>query len=153
MDTNSGKDLSVLKDLIRLKNKRYEGLRIVTEIRKHLRTEYSHKLPISSIDHDWKNLLINSLEEESRMLGVKLETDNPLRLKAEKQHKALLQMATSGLDHDQDALQDLADLLEENIRFEIRVLFPVIESRLNGNEQTTTTDRLVNEFSRTVENK
>jgi hemerythrin-like domain-containing protein len=56
-----------------------------------------------------------------------LASTNDLRLQAEQQHEKLRELAN---DNNLQP-EEFADLLEEHIRFEERVLFPLFENTVN----------------------
>lgn len=112
---------------------RYDELLFVCQIRRALRIGVALNIIISLVKEEFINHLYPDIVEEEALLFSELEVQDPLRIAAEKQHAELRKLATIGLNGQQETPtfpEIFADMLEENIRFEERILFPFIENKI-----------------------
>lgn len=120
-----------------LYKKRYDGLRLVAKIRQAIRKGEKIESIVSVIRTDFYSQVQVYLNEEAIWILPVLYKENQMRKWVELQHAELVKKATidSVKTQIRDSLpEEFADMLEENIRFEIRTLFPVIEKTLNKSE-------------------
>lgn len=114
----------------------YKKLLIVCNIRRDLRqavpaikiNEYILKEFVESLE-------LHFLQEEERLFSA-LDQEDPLRLQAEKQHeqiRAVVIKLCSRTKQDRYIAEEFANLMEDNIRFEERTLFPYLESLMYKN--------------------
>ena len=117
-----------------LHRNRYKGLKLVSKIRTSLRNGIDDQEIMSFIFSEFNDHVQHYLIEVSKWLLPNLPVDHPIRKIVEKQH-ADLQEKINGQPHcstqNPFAPEEFANLLEENIRFEIRTLLPLLEIRMN----------------------
>src|SRR6476469_9252325 len=114
---------------LRLRKKRYKGLLLVSEIRKNIRGAKPGEVISEMVAKEFDSIK-KWLEEETQFVLPFLSLDNSIRKTVEAQYAALYNLM-SNFDLDTRQLpQIFADLLEENIRFEFKMLFPLVENQI-----------------------
>jgi hemerythrin-like domain-containing protein len=111
---------------VSLCRKNYQDLLIVCTIRKYLRNAIEKPTIIDYVQKEFVRLN-KHFKDEEMWLFPNLAPTNDLRLQAEQQHEKLRELAN---DNNLQP-EEFADLLEEHIRFEERVLFPLFENIVN----------------------
>ena len=111
---------------VSLCRKNYQDLLIVCTVRKYLRNAIEKPAIIDYVRKEFVRLN-KHFKDEEMWLFPNLASTNDLRLQAEQQHKKLRELAN---DNNLQP-EEFADLLEEHIRFEERVLFPLFENTVN----------------------
>jgi hemerythrin-like domain-containing protein len=112
---------------VSLCRKNYQDLLIVCTVRKYLRNAIEKPAIIDYVRKEFVRLN-KHFKDEEMWLFPNLASTNDLRLQAEQQHEKLRELAN---DNNLQP-EEFADLLEEHIRFEERVLFPLFENTVNG---------------------
>ncbi len=123
----------IRKKLVWLSRKRYDGLKLVSEVRKALRHGVENEEIVS--------FKIPALGQQGQALFWKedewvlpnLTSGDALRTFVEKQHEELIKKVAADASINRRPFfspEEFADMLEENIRFELRILFPVIQKVL-----------------------
>ena len=116
---------------------RHNDLLFVCKIRRAIRNGMAHHKIIRFIQSEFFEEFQPNFIEEEQWLFSKIPSDHPLRKKAEQQHTPLINLivATSNESIADDSLPEVfANLLEEHIRFEVRILFPYIEQTMYQKE-------------------
>jgi len=125
------------------------GLLLVWKIRQGLKRAISPERISNYVDFVFKEDLEKHFNEEEQLLFSKLAVDDELRKRAEVDHLAIYNLAAAieRRKGDGKLLSNLADTLEEHIRFEERELFghlqkkiptadlELIESRFSNNSE------------------
>jgi iron-sulfur cluster repair protein YtfE (RIC family) len=125
------------KHLVWLSRDHHDGLLIAWKTRQGIRHEISNSRISNFITSAFGNELEPHFQEEESLLFNKLAKEDPLRLKAEEQHAAIREKINELKTHSEITLQHLhsfANLLEEHIRFEERILFPHLEKEIKEEE-------------------
>lgn len=116
--------------LVPLSRDHHHALLLVWKIRQGLKQEAGDERISRYLLYFFRNFLEVHFREEEEHLFVLLETDDPLRLRAEQEHREIVSLVTA-IGPGKDAtslLSPFADLLERHIRFEERELFSHIET-------------------------
>lgn len=120
----------IRKKLSGLCKRRYDGLKLVSEVRKALRQGMEDEQIVSFIVTEFGQQVETCFREEDEWVLPNLTNDDALRVFAEKQHEALVKKVAVNASVNRPPFfspEEFADMLEENIRFELRTLFPVIQ--------------------------
>jgi hypothetical protein len=126
--------LFIKREMARLQEQRYNGLKLVSEIRISLRNGTPGMLIMSLILSEFNDHAGEYISQDGQQILNGLPPDHEVRLTVEKQHQELLEIIHTTISADQPPCmlaEKFADLLEENIRYELRVLFPLI-NKSNG---------------------
>lgn len=129
METN--KPIKRQKELVPLSKEHHEGLLFVWKIRQGLRNGTDHQLIADYIQWFWKADLQEHFRKEEEILAAHLPQDNRLVMQMLDEHQqleALVQICA--LVADEDIFLQLADGLNNHIRFEERELFPFAEQAI-----------------------
>lgn len=125
------------KAFVQFSRDHHFGLLLVWRIRQDL----TKGTAISGINHYIYEFFIDDLQlhfkEEEELMFCKLDTDDPFRIQAENEHKAICQMMATIQANNADTtlLHQFADLLEAHIRFEERTLFNHLQQHMTQEEQ------------------
>lgn len=122
------------KKMAWLYRKRYDGLDLVNKIRQAIRKGENHETIGSFVRIEFYTKLQSYLEQEAVWLLPFLPGEDKTRQSVEAQHSLLIRKVTAEwqLSPVSPALpEEFANLLEENIRFEIRTLFPLVEQAIH----------------------
>jgi len=117
-----------------LRRHHYNAIWVVGELRRFIRSAVKKEEMAAYIKQEFFGQLEPHLKDEEMALFPLLPPDNALRLQAEDQHTALHRLAENCISPAKVSLsivEAFADLLEENIRFEERMLFPYMEKMAN----------------------
>jgi hypothetical protein len=110
-----------------LQKKRYNGLKIVTKIRFLNRNSVNEEAIFLLIKNQFNIEIYPYLLEVKKWILPQLLYNNPVRIQVEKQHFELKKILYPPFQSESfNSTEEFANLLEENIRFEIRILFPLV---------------------------
>ena len=121
------------KSLVPLSKDHHEGLLITWKIRQGQKNNISNKRIADFVLNAFDNHLQPHFIQEEELLFTNLSADNQMLIKAKEQHANLRKLAAEiSIDKDDSGkqLELFANLLEEHIRFEERVLFQHIEQHV-----------------------
>jgi len=129
----------VRKQIVWLEEKKYDGLKLVAEIRASLRKGTSGVLLLSLIGVEFNEHVGVYISHIDQWILKKLPAENLVRINVEKQHEALkskLNDLITSVHPTCELAEQFANLLEENIRYEIRVLFPLVKKELSHTDSS-----------------
>jgi len=129
------KPLKRSKQLTPLSREHHEGLLLCWKIREGLAKDLSPERIADYILHFFRTNLEAHFQEEEQFIFPLLDASNNDRIEAEQHHKLLREMVSSLSEkHLQEnmLLNEFEKTLETHIRFEERVLFPLIEKEVDA---------------------
>jgi iron-sulfur cluster repair protein YtfE (RIC family) len=122
------------------------GLLLAWKIRQGLKNNISPERISNYVIYFFDQDLKKHFREEEELLFIKLPVDNNFRQKAEADHKSIL-LLLSHIEKDKSSakfLNQIANDLEEHIRFEERELFGYLQKSIPGKELEAIANRLPN---------
>jgi hemerythrin-like domain-containing protein len=125
------------KSLVWLSRDHHDGLLIAWKIRQGIRNEIANARIADFVVNAFAEDLQPHFQDEENLLFLQLPKNDELRLKAEEQHAAIrdkIAALKSDAEVSAVSLQEFANLLEEHIRFEERILFPYLEKTITPPE-------------------
>lgn len=132
----STKPIKRQKGLLRFSQDHHYGLLLVWKIRTGIRKKIAPERIANFCQFFFDHDLQKHFEEEELHLFSKLEADNPMRQRALKDHEhigGLFGKLRAG-EHHVALLNELADTLEQHIRYEERTLFNELQLKLSEDE-------------------
>ena len=129
------KPLKRSKELAPLSREHHDGLLFAWKIKRGLANGTSNETLVNYARWFWSNHLMPHFKAEENVLVRFLPADNTLVRQMFKDHKKISDLVIS-LDKEPDAtsLKQLAELLNEHIRFEERQLFAFAEENLTSRQ-------------------
>jgi hemerythrin-like domain-containing protein len=124
------------KAFVQFSKDHHFALLLVWKIRQDLTKEINGS-EISRYVHDFfRDDLQQHFKEEEKFIFSKLSVADPLRLRAESEHRKIYTLIESIQQNttDKDLLHQFADLLETHIRFEERTLFNHLQQQMSAEE-------------------
>jgi hemerythrin-like domain-containing protein len=116
------------KELAPLSREHHEGLLFGWKIKQGLKNGTDHKLIAQYIQWFWDAELSGHFKKEEQVLAIYLPGDNELVERMFAEHESIEALIhVNGMIADEDIFLQLADAIQEHIRFEERVLFPYAE--------------------------
>ncbi len=128
--TDSIKPIKRRKELVSLSREHHDGLLLCWKINDGLEKNISSQRIGAYVLHFFAQHLAKHFDDEEKYVFPILRADNIDRKEAELHHKLLREIMGNFKNTDQIvwlSLQHFAEILEKHIRFEERVLFPLIE--------------------------
>jgi hemerythrin-like domain-containing protein len=129
------------ENLVLLSRDHHDGLLTVWKVRQGLKNDTPEHIIAAFILHQYSNHLQPHFLEEEKWLFPTLDGTDELRVKAEHQHEGIRNMVDDIRSFVDDksisnevvkvCFEKFANMLEEHIRFEERMLFPHIEQSLS----------------------
>jgi len=103
----------------------HAALLLIWNIRKGLKNPIEPERISKYVIQFYENDLVNHFKEEEGLLFIHLDSNAPLRIQAEDEHKQIHLMIEGVRNNpgDKKQLETFATALEKHIRFEERVLF------------------------------
>src|SRR5690348_675147 len=140
------------KALVSFSKDHHFGLLLSWKIRQGIDKGVSSERISNYVLYFFENDLHKHFDEEEKMLFALLPSQDVLRKKAEAQHQSIYQLVkTIKANKDQQSvLKQLADVLEEHLRFEERELFNHIQQQVPPAELEKVSSRVPND-SRKIE--
>jgi hypothetical protein len=123
------------------------GLLLVWKIRQGLKRTIDAERISRYVQFFFKEDLGKHFKEEEELLFCRLPTEDVLRRRAEADHRAIRQLVVAMEDDGRDTalLVQLADRLEEHIRFEERELFNHLQDRILSEDLEAIAGRFPND--------
>ena len=126
------KPLKRSKELAPLSREHHDGLLFVWKIRQGLANGTSLTAMCNYAKWFWKNHIKPHFKDEEKVLIQYLPADNPLVIQMIDEHKQIRDMIlTLDKEPEKKLLEQLADFLNNHIRFEERELFVYAEKALS----------------------
>lgn len=128
--TDSIKPIKRRKELVSLSREHHDGLLLCWKINEGLGKEIPTERIGAYVLYFFDNHLARHFDEEEQYIFPLLKANNIDRKEAETHHKLLREIVDNFKNSDQIvwlSLQHFAEILKQHIRFEERVLFPLIE--------------------------
>ena len=122
------------------------GLLLVWKIRQGLNKAVSAERISNYASLFFKEDLEKHFREEEQLLFCKLPVDDIFRKQAEADHQAIYELVASFEENKNDTglLKQMADLLENHIRFEERVLFNHLQNNVKADDLEVIAKRFSN---------
>lgn len=140
------------KALVSFSKDHHFGLLLSWKIRQGIDKGVSAERISNYVLYFFENELQKHFNEEEKMLFALLPSHDALRKKAEAQHQSIYQLVKTikANKNQQPVLKQLADVLEEHLRFEERELFNHIQQKVPPAELEKVSSRVPND-SRKIE--
>jgi hemerythrin-like domain-containing protein len=120
------------KNIVPLSKDHHHGLLLCWKIRQGLKMNIELERIKNYITFFWQNYLVQHFTQEEELLFSKIEGQICNRVKDEHEIIRLLIAGFNTRDKDnRDCYNRFANLLEQHIRFEERVLFPYLEAHIS----------------------
>ena len=122
--------------LVALSRDHHFGLLLVWKIKQGLAKHVALQRISSYVTYFFEHDLRAHFEEEETLLFPKLPADNPLRQRAEQEHRKIYELVKKLQDDEPNKklLEQFSDTLKEHIRFEERELFTLVQQSLTDAE-------------------
>jgi iron-sulfur cluster repair protein YtfE (RIC family) len=134
------------KQLTPLSKDHHDGLLFAWKIRQGLKNEADVRLIAEYVQWFWKNHLEQHFREEEQILAPHLPADNELLKQMFDEHENIEAMIHINENiPDATLLSNLAQVIDDHIRFEERVLFPYAEKIVPEKELNSVYEQLVKE--------
>lgn len=117
-----------------LSREHHFGLLFCWKIRQGIKKNISAERMRPYVSYFWKNQLQHHFEEEETVLFANMRDDAQVK-QAKTEHTQISQLVKAIVESQNgsiESLQQLADMLDNHIRFEERILFPHIEQTLTA---------------------
>jgi iron-sulfur cluster repair protein YtfE (RIC family) len=138
--------------LVRFSKDHHFALLLVWKIRQGLSLDVAPARIRAYINFFFENNLLQHFKEEEELLFSELDKEDPLRLKAEKDHYDLQKLhLLLKIQDDTGAFSEFAAKLDQHIRFEERILFPRLQSCLDEKKLHAILQRMEELHKSTVE--
>ena len=123
------------KALIPLSKDHHDGLLLVFKIRQGIKFKVTPKRISNYCSWFWNHHLIPHFAKEEEVLGPKMNNLIYLRQQLFNEHQVIKEAVENlGKGNSYDNLESFANILNEHIRFEERVLFTELEKSLTEDE-------------------
>jgi hemerythrin-like domain-containing protein len=130
---SSPKPIKRSPELAPLSREHHEGLLFVWKIRQGLKNATDITILNAYVRWFWLEVLQHHLTKEEKTFVPMLDND-PQLIRMLDEHIAIRAFLEREETFDQDALLELASLIEKHIRFEERELFPHLERTLSSEQ-------------------
>lgn len=154
--SNEIKPIKRSKELAPLSREHHEGLLLGWKIKQGLKNGTAHKLIAQYIQWFWERELSPHFKREEQLLAVYLPPENDWVIKMFADHEEIEALIhVNAMVPDEDIFVQIANAVQEHIRFEERTLFPYAEKTLSpeqlqfiqaGLEEKTEIKKWVPEF-------
>ncbi|MDB5207556.1 MAG: hemerythrin protein [Flavisolibacter sp.] len=132
------------KELAPLSREHHEGLLLGWKIKQGLKNGTDHKLISQYIQWFWDAELSAHFKKEEQVLAVHLPDENEWVMKMFADHEDIEALIhVNRMIPDEDIFLQIADALNEHIRFEERILFPYAETLIPQKDKETIYDELI----------
>jgi hemerythrin-like domain-containing protein len=134
------------KELAHLSREHHEGLLLSWKINTGLNKAVPAERISSYVLFFFDKSLNSHFEEEELYVFPLLEPDSPLRREAEMQHKMLREIINGFRNNEELSpllLKKFSELLSQHIRFEERVLFNMIENKVDNTVLKSIEEKLI----------
>ncbi len=124
------------ENLVKLSKDHHAGLLFCWKIRQGFKYHIETDRMIKYVKYFWDYHLASHFKEEEDFLFPLLkDTEVQKALDDHKKIKIFVdKIASSGMDREKDVLLELADSVDDHIRYEERVLFPHLQEKLSDEE-------------------
>jgi hemerythrin-like domain-containing protein len=137
------------KQLTPLSKDHHDGLLFAWKIKQGLKNEADVRLIAEYVQWFWKNHLEEHFREEEQILAPHLPADNELLKQMFDEHENIEAMIHINENiPDEILLGNLAQAIDDHIRFEERVLFPCAEKIIPEKELNSVYEQLPKERTR-----
>jgi hypothetical protein len=129
--------------LVQFSKDHHFSLLLVWKIRQGFRFNIESKRIGNYINFFFENYLGDHFKEEEELLFIHLDKNDNLRITAEKDHKVLLAINEKiKTNPEPSTIKEFADIIEQHIRFEERVLFAHLQHHLREAELSGIASRM-----------
>ena len=116
-----------------LSHDHHHGLLLCWKIRQGFKLDIEPNRIKDYCEWFWKNHLQTHFEEEEKLIFPVLPEDDPMIKQAMSEHKRLRKLFSTW-ENTEKNLGQIEEELEKHIRFEERVLFPVIQEKATSSQ-------------------
>jgi hemerythrin-like domain-containing protein len=141
------KPLKRNENLLKLSRDHHAGLLFCWKIRQGVKYHIETNRMIDYVKYFWDHHFATHFKEEEEFLFAPFN-DKEVQ-KALDDHQKIKtfveKVGVSGMEHEDDILLELADTIDDHIRYEERVLFPHLEERLSDQQLELIGEQIVDE--------
>ncbi|MGN6600919.1 MAG: hemerythrin domain-containing protein [Ginsengibacter sp.] len=135
------------ENLLKLSRDHHAGLLFCWKIRQGVKYHVAVERMIEYIRYFWDHHFATHFKEEEEFLFAQVR-DKEVQ-KALDDHEKIKtfidQVSVSGMENEEDVLLELADTVDDHIRYEERVLFPHLQEKLSEDQLKTIGEQMVEE--------
>jgi len=135
------------ENLLKLSRDHHAGLLFCWKIRQGVKYHVAVERMIEYIKYFWDHHFATHFKEEEEFLFAQVR-DKEVQ-KALDDHEKIKtfidQVSVSGMENEEDVLLELADTVDDHIRYEERVLFPHLQEKLSEDQLKTIGEQMVEE--------
>ncbi|MGN6250128.1 MAG: hemerythrin domain-containing protein [Ginsengibacter sp.] len=135
------------ENLLKLSRDHHAGLLFCWKIRQGVKYHVAVERMIEYIKYFWDHHFATHFKEEEEFLFAQVR-DKEVQ-KALDDHQKIKtfvdQVSVSGMENEEDVLLELADTVDDHIRYEERVLFPHLQEKLSEDQLKTIGEQMVEE--------
>ena len=135
------------ENLLKLSRDHHAGLLFCWKIRQGVKYHVAVERMIEYIRYFWDHHFATHFKEEEEFLFAQIR-DKEVQ-KALDDHQKIKtfidQVSVSGMENEEDVLLELADTVDDHIRYEERVLFPHLQEKLSEDQLKTIGEQMVEE--------
>lgn len=141
------KPLKRNENLVKLSKDHHAGLLFCWKIRQGVKYHIETNRMIKYVKYFWDHHFASHFKEEEEFLFTLLK-DKEVQKALDDHQKIKIfvdKIAVSGMENEEDVLLELADVVDDHIRFEERVLFPHLQEQLSDEQLEKVGEQIVNE--------
>ena len=130
------KPLKRSESLVKLSKDHHAGLLFCWKLRQGIKYHIEKDRMIKYVKYFWDFHLAAHFKEEEEFLFSPVK-DREVQKALDDHQKIKIvvdKIAVPGQDHDEDVLSELADSVDDHIRYEERILFPHLQEKLSREE-------------------
>ena len=135
------------ENLAKLSRDHHSGLLFCWKIRQGVKYHIEPDRMISYVKYFWDHHFATHFKEEEEFLFSQIQDD--VVQKALDDHQKIKisvdKIGVSGMESEDDVLLELADMVDDHIRFEERVLFPHLQEKLSEEQLELIGEQIVDE--------
>lgn len=135
------------ENLLKLSRDHHAGLLFCWKIRQGVKYHIAIERMIQYVKYFWDHHFATHFKEEEEFLFAQVR-DGEVQ-KALDDHQKIKtfvdQVSVSGMENEEDVLLELADTVDDHIRYEERILFPHLQEKLSEEQLKTIGEQMVEE--------
>lgn len=140
------KPLERNEKIVKLSRDHHAGLLFCWKIRQGVKFHVEKNRMIRYIKYFWDNHFSTHFREEEEFLFPPVKNDEVQRAIDDHQKIKICidKIGVAGIEKEEDVLLELADTVDDHIRFEERVLFPHLQEKLSDEELQKIGEQIIN---------
>ncbi len=141
------KPLKRNENLVKLSKDHHAGLLFCWKIRQGVKYHIETDRMIKYVKYFWDHHFASHFKEEEQFLFAPLK-DKEVQKALDDHQKIKIfvdKIAVSGMESEDDVLLELADTVDDHIRYEERILFPHLQEELSDEQLEKIGEQIVNE--------